>query len=451
MVPMHRSLKPLIPFARRFREADHQLYLVGGAVRNLLLGKPPVDFDFATDATPEEVQKLFKRVLPTGIDHGTVTVLFKGAQYEVTTFRTETGYSDGRHPDEVRFADTIEEDLSRRDFTVNGIALELPSEAVVDPFNGREDLRRRIIRAIGEPRERFAEDGLRLLRAVRFAAQLDFTIEEPTFAAIRQESHRLAPIARERVRDELEKSLVSDHPAKALRLLRDAGLLKETVPELAECPGSSAGSDASYDLYEHLARVTEFVPPRLELRLAALFHDVAKAWTLALSEDGRIAFPGHDRLSAETAEQRLTELRFPNRVVERVTHLVRHHMFGYSSEYGDPAIRRLLARHGRERLEELIILRRADVAGKRGKPLPLPLMDELQDRISRIVAEASALSRKELAVNGKDLMDLGIPKGPAIGRVLDLLLQTVLDDPEMNTKEQLLPLAKNLYRERIDR
>ena len=448
---MHRTLKPLVPFARRFREEAHRIYLVGGAVRNLLLGKDPVDFDFATDATPEEVGKLFKRVLPTGIEHGTVTVLFRGEQYEVTTFRTESGYSDGRHPDSVRFAASIEEDLSRRDFTINGIAMELPSGEIVDPFHGRDDIRTRIIRAIGDPHDRFFEDGLRLLRAVRFAAQLDFRIDDATFAALEANRNRIAPVARERIRDELQKSLLSEHPARALRLMRDAKLLEETIPELADCPGRSQGSDSDYDLYEHLALATQFVPARLELRLAALFHDVAKAWTLTETEDGRLAFPDHDRLSAEVAEKRLTELRFPNRVIETVSHLVRHHMFGYDTGYGDAALRRMIARHGKDQLGELITLRRADVAGKRGKPLPLPLMDELQDRVSRILEENGALSRQDLAVNGRDLMELGVPKGPIIGRLLDLLLEAVFDDPEMNERGTLLALAKNLYDERINR
>ncbi|MFW6337906.1 MAG: CCA tRNA nucleotidyltransferase, partial [Alkalispirochaetaceae bacterium] len=362
---MHRSIKPLIPFARRFRDAGHQLYLVGGAVRNLELGREPVDFDFATDATPEEVMDLFRRVLPTGVQHGTVTVLYKGAQYEVTTFRTESDYSDGRHPDSVEFASTIEEDLGRRDFTINAMAIELPSGELSDPYDGRGDLRGKIVRAIGDPRERFHEDGLRVLRAVRFAAQLDFQIEENTFAAMRIEGARLSKVARERVRDELEKAILSNSPARAMRLLRDAQLLPYTIPELATTIGRSQGSDSDYDLFEHSVLVTQFVPPKVELRLAALFHDVAKAWTLEETEDGRLAFPDHDRQSAEVAEERLKELRFPNRTVEYAAHLVRHHMFGYSSVYGDAALRRMLARVGREAIWDLITLRRADVAGKR--------------------------------------------------------------------------------------
>ncbi len=449
---MHRSIKPLLPFARRFREAGHELYLVGGAVRNLQLAKEPVDFDFATDATPEQVMAIFRRVLPTGVQHGTVTVLYKGAQYEVTTFRTESDYSDGRHPDSVEFASTIEEDLSRRDFTINAMALELPSGELSDPYDGRGDLKRGVIRAIGNPKERFHEDGLRVLRAVRFAAQLDFQISEETFEAMRVEGGRLAKVARERVRDELEKAILSANPARALRLLRDAQLLPYTIPELAETIGRSQGSDSSYDLFEHSILVTQFVPANLQLRLAALFHDVAKAWTLEETEDGRLAFPDHDRQSAQVAEERLKELRFPNRTVEQAAHLVRHHMFGYSSEYGDAALRRMLARVGTEAMMELITLRRADVAGKRGKVVPVPEMDELQDRLSRILSEKSALTRADLAVNGRDLMkEAGIPRGPVLGQVLDLLLEAVLDDPEMNEREKLLRLARNLYRERISR
>lgn len=449
---MHRSLKPLTPFANRFREAGHQLFLVGGAVRNLQLGREPVDFDFATDATPDEVISMFRRVLPTGVQHGTVTVLFKGEQYEVTTFRTESDYSDGRHPDSVSFAATIEEDLGRRDFTINAMAVELPSGEIEDPYHGREDLKRGLIRAIGDPKERFREDGLRVLRAVRFAAQLGFEIEEPTFLAMRSEGGRLAKVAKERIRDELEKSLISDDPGRAVRLLKEAELLPYTIPELTETIGRSQGSDSEYDLFEHTVQVTQFVPPKLELRLAALFHDVAKAWTLTETEDGRLAFPDHDRLSAEVTEERLKELRFPNRVVEGAAQLVWNHMFGYSSEYGDGALRRMISRLGVEAVQDLITLRRADVAGKRGRLVPLRDMDELQDRIGRLISEDTALSRKDLAVDGRDLMEeAGIPKGPALGQVIDLLLEAVLDDPQMNERERLITLARNIYRERIAR
>ena len=259
-------------------------------------------------------------------------------------------------------------------------------------------------------------------------------------------------MAKERIRDELEKSLLSDQPARALRLLREAELLPYTIPELTETIGRSQGSDSDYDLFEHTALVTQFVPPKLELRLAALFHDVAKAWTLMETEDGRLAFPEHDRLSAEVAQERLRELHFPNKVAEGAAHLVRHHMFGYSSEYGDAALRRMISRVGQEAVEELITLRRADVAGKRGKLVPVREMDELQDRLGEILSEDTALSRKDLAVDGRDLMEeAGIPAGPTLGQVLDLLLEAVLDDPLMNERDRLIRLARNIYRERIAR
>lgn len=447
---MHRALNALLPFAKKFTEAGFELYLVGGAVRNLVLNRDPVDFDFATDATPDEVKALFRRVIPTGEAHGTVTVLFKGKQYEVTTYRSESGYSDGRRPDTVTFAGSIDEDLSRRDFTINAMAVSLPAMELTDPHDGRGDIKRRLIRAIGEPRERFREDGLRLMRAVRFAAQLDFDIDPPTFEAMRKESGRLEAIASERIRDELQKLLLSDAPERGLTLMQESQLLAPVLPELAEAPGRSQGSDSSFDLFEHTLETVRFIPPTLELRLAALFHDLAKGWTLTESEDGRLAFPDHDTLSAEVAERRLTELRFPRRTVEEVAHLVRHHMFSYTSGQSDASIRRLISKHGVQRARDLITLRRADVAGKRGKVVPLPLMDELQDRISRVIAEEAALSRKDLAVDGRDLLDLGIPKGPALGVVLDELLETVLDDPEMNRREKLLTVAERIYRERME-
>ncbi|MFW5811727.1 MAG: CCA tRNA nucleotidyltransferase [Alkalispirochaetaceae bacterium] len=447
---MHRAVKPLLPFAQRFSDAGFELYLVGGAVRSMLLKKQPVDFDFATNATPRQVKDLFRRVIPTGEAHGTVTVIFRGSHYEVTTYRTETAYSDGRHPDTVTFASSIEEDLSRRDFTVNAIALRLPSGETKDPFSGREDLRNGIIRAIGDPAERFAEDGLRLMRAIRFATQLDFAVDEATFEAIGAEAHRLEVIARERVRDELQKILLSDRPSRGLSLLEETRLLNQIIPELSSSRGKSQGSDSTFDLFEHSLEVVRFTPAELDLRLAALFHDLAKAWTREESEDGRLAFPDHDKLSAEVAERRMEELRFPRKTIAAVSTLVRHHMFSYSSEQGDASIRRMVSRLGAETIFRLITLRRADVAGKRGRLVAVPQMDELEDRLKRVLSQDAALSRKDLAVNGKDLMNAGIPKGPKLGLVLDELLETVLDDPEMNSPEKLLPLGMRIYRERLE-
>lgn len=447
-----------IPAAARrlasvFAAAGHQCWLVGGAVRDLHLGRPLTDLDIATDARPEQVARLFRSVIPTGARHGTVTVRFKGATFEVTTFRTEDGYSDGRRPDRVTFAPSIADDLGRRDFTINAMAWDLRRDRLEDPHGGRADLEARLIRAIGDPDQRFREDGLRPLRACRFAAQLAFTVEPATKLAIARALDVTARVSAERVRDEIAKILGSPKPSVGLRLMHETGLLALLLPELAAGAGVAQGDLHCWDVLTHSLMACDAAPPGdLVLRLAALLHDVGKPASAGTTPDGRPTFYGHERRSREMTAAALERLRFPSAVTETVAHLVGEHMFNYTGEWSDAAVRRLVARVGESYIEPLIALRRADQAGlcpDSAAAFPGRL-EEFAARVRGVLDGASALTIRELAVDGNEVMArLGIGPGPAVGAVLAQLLEAVLDDPALNDRERLLTIAENVYRERV--
>lgn len=450
-------------FSTNLFSAGFQAYLVGGAVRDIFLGKNASDWDVATNATPEQVSQLYKKVIPTGIAHGTVTVLFNNEKIEVTTFRTEADYSDGRHPDKIEYAATIEEDLSRRDFTMNAIALSLEDGKIVDPFHGQDDIKNKIIRTCGNPHERFDEDGLRPVRAIRFASQLNFNIEENTFDAIPKAINRTAQISIERFHDEFIKLLKSDKPSVGLKLLEDTGLLKLFIPELAECRGITQEDDRGYhhfDILDHLFYACDGAPKNnLIVRLAALFHDIGKkeARQVKIESDNQgnkyqiINFFNHEKYSCTKTEIILKRLKFSNEIIKNTLHLISNHMFHYESNWSNAAIRRFIMRIGIEHFDNLFDLRIADVYGKNncqpqlcGTPWSDNLI-ELKNRISLEISNNNALSLKDLKLNGQDLINLGIPKGKIIGIILNELFKTVTEDPNMNDKEKLLKIVKNKY------
>jgi len=442
-----RAIRPpreLFDFARPLIEAGKACFLVGGAVRDYLLGREVSDFDAASDALPEEVAKLYRRVIPTGIKHGTVTVLFKGLEIEVTTFRTESDYGDGRHPDKVHFASTIEEDLSRRDFTINAMAFDLADRSLRDPHGGRDDLARGIVKAVGDPLERFGEDGLRPLRAIRFATQLGFEIEGATLAAIAPSLGRFRLVSRERVREELQKILLAERPSTGLRLLEGTGLLAEISPELTACRGVEQKGMHIYDVLDHLYASVDAAPPDLLLRLAALLHDIGKPAAKEERPGGEITFYRHEEYSARDAENLLKRLRFPNAVVEDVVLLIQCHMFSYDEAWSDAAVRRFIARVGPDNLDDLFALRLADGAGIVGRPIDPRSLEPLRGRIEAVLAAGQAFGLADLAVKGRDLASIGIAPGPAMGAVLKELLETVIDDPAMNERERLLAIAANI-------
>jgi putative nucleotidyltransferase with HDIG domain len=436
-----------------FSGRGKQAFLVGGAVRDLLRGEPAKDWDLATDALPEEVIAMFRGgkhrwpVIPTGIKHGTVTVRYKGVSIEVTTFRTESAYGDGRRPDAVRYAASVEEDLSRRDFTMNAAAMELPSGRLVDPFDGRGDIRRRLIRCVGNPAERFAEDGLRPLRAVRFASQLGFELDPATLEAIPAAMKTTARVAPERIRDELDKIMASGKPSAALTLMEKTGLLELILPELASCRGIDQKGFHRFDVLDHSLLACDYaaarnMPP--PVRLAALFHDTGKPRTRRADPAGGWTFYQHEKESAALARAALTRLRYPNAFIDRTVHLIAEHMFHYDEAWSDAAVRRFIIRAGEENLPDLYALRRADAYALAGTEPPPDLLLPLKNRVESALAKSRVLSLRDLAVSGKDLMEIGVKPGPHMGIILGELLEAVVEDPELNRREKLLEIGENL-------
>lgn len=448
------SVPPLLQeISGYFREAGFSVYLVGGAVRDFLLKKEASDWDIATDAQPADVMRLFRRTIPTGINHGTVTVIYKQRHIECTTFRTESEYTDGRRPNSVSYTASIEEDLSRRDFTMNAVAVSLPDGAIIDPFNGRADIRAGRIRTVGNPLDRFLEDGLRPMRAVRFAAQLGFTIDDETFVAIGKTLHITAKISIERFRDEFNKMLISFAPLTGLQLMERTGLLQLFLPELAQCRGVEQKGYHRFDVLDHCFLVCNACPAgaeKLHIRLAGLFHDIGKPAVRKLNEDGTYTFHRHEAVSEKMTRHIMKRLKYANAEIERTVHLVAQHMFHYEPLWTDAAVRRFIVRVGREHIDDLFTLRHADTFGLAGKPLEPAFLAEFTERIDNALKEEGAYSLKDLAINGKDLMQAGIPSGKMLGLILQELLETVLDDPSQNTRSTLLKIAAALY-ERFSR
>jgi len=425
---------------------------VGGAVRDMLRGKKSHDWDLATDAPPEEVTAIFKEargsVIPTGIKHGTVTVFYRGRSMEITTYRTEADYSDGRRPDQVRYTTRIEEDLSRRDFTMNAIALRLPKGEKIDPFGGETDIKTGIIRCVGNPTERFAEDGLRPLRAVRFAAQLAYALEAGTLAAIPDALEISAKVSAERARDEIEKIIASDKPSRGFLLMEQTGLLPLFLPELAACRGIDQKGYHRFDVLEHSLLACDYAAEKQypqDIRIAALLHDIGKTPTRQMGADGVWTFYQHEAESEKLARGILGRLRYPNAVIDSVCHLIKEHMFHYTDEWSDAAVRRFIVRVGEDSLTAIYQLRRADSYATAAVEPPANFLLPLARRVEKSLNENNAFSLKDLAVSGKDLIAMGIKPGKALGVILDQLLETVLDDPAQNNREALLKIAGKLH------
>jgi tRNA nucleotidyltransferase (CCA-adding enzyme) len=405
------------------------------------------DWDIATDALPEQVCRLFRRVIPTGIQHGTVTVLFGDQGYEVTTLRAETSYTDGRHPDEVRFVRRIEDDLGRRDFTINAIAYDPLAGQLVDPFAGLEDLAEGRLRAVGDARARFAEDGLRVLRAARFVATLEVTLDPATAEAIEPSLGSYRRVSPERIRDEWMKALEARAPSLAFEVMRRHGLLQITAPELVTLVGCEQNRHHAFDVWQHTLGCLDLCPREPLLRLGALLHDLGKPRTRAIHpETGDYTFYEHERVGAEMADELLLRLRFSNHERETVVDLVRHHLIAYDESWTDAAVRRWIRRVTPERVASLVALGRADVGAKgRDVTLELANLDALERHVERVLHAQAALSLRDLAVNGDDLMqELAIGPGPELGRLLRALLELVTDDPSINQRDVLLGRARAL-------
>lgn len=452
--------KEVKEIADKLTDAGFEPYLVGGCLRDLLLGQKPKDWDLTTNARPEEIQKVFPESVYEN-QFGTVAVKTASEDptlkiVEVTTFREEGKYTDKRHPDEIKFAKTVEEDLARRDFTVNAIAYQVSTgrrraAGLVDPFNGRKDLEQKLIRAVGNPAERFREDALRLMRAVRLATQLSFAIEEKTAEAIKKEAGLLEFIAKERIREELEKLLMADNAAEGVRKMQELGLLKYTIPELEEGVGMEQNKHHIYTVFEHNRKSLEYAAKKnfpLDLRIASLLHDVGKPQTRAWKSDprgtkeykgekGDWTFYQHQFVGEKMALEIMDRLHFPKKMTEKVALLVREHMFVYDPEIvTERGVRRLVRRVGAENIDDLFLVREADRIGSGVKKAVPYRMRHLKAMIEK--AKQAPLSPKMLEINGEDVMEnLKIEPGPKIGQILAALLEEVLDDPKLNTKEYL--------------
>jgi poly(A) polymerase/tRNA nucleotidyltransferase (CCA-adding enzyme) len=478
----------VVSVAKTLQEAGFEAYLVGGCVRDILLSAArresvePKDWDIATNARPEEIQKLFEDNVYEN-DFGTVLVKTRtdagdsprmSAVVEVTTYRIEGKYTDKRHPDEVKFAKTIEEDLSRRDFTINAMAFDAvnvpgvegvisgslqqvkrsgkrsdPATAtlsLIDPYGGQDDLKKGIIRTVGTPEDRFSEDALRLMRAVRFATELGWEIELNTRRAIEKCSHGLEAIAKERIRDELLKMIMSPNAAKGILLLEELGLLQYVLPELREGLGVDQNKHHVYTIFEHNIRSLDYAAKQnysFDVRMASLLHDVGKA----RAKEGigpESTFYQHEYISAKMAARMLDRLRFSKEAVEKIAHLVRRHMFYYNvGEISDAGVRRFCVRVGPENIDDLLKVREADRIGSGVKKAIPYKLRHLLFMIEKV--KHDPLSPKMLKVNGDDIMKiLNIPPGPRVGWTLNALLEEVLDDPKKNEKIYLTEKAEDM-------
>ncbi len=426
----------------RLLDAGHDAYVVGGSVRDALRGVDPHDWDVTTDATPEQIQKVFKRSLYNN-RFGTVVVRSGEHEVEVTTYRVEAEYSDHRRPDAVAFTASLTEDLARRDFTMNAMAWRPPRDGrsgeLVDPFGGRTDLESRMLRAVGDPDERFKEDALRMLRAVRFATLLDLRIEPKTAKAIGRNAALTASLSGERIQQEITKMLSALKPSVALQMLSDLGVLAVICPELEECKDTPQEKAAAENVFEHLLATVDATPQHdLPLRLAGLFHDIGKPDTFA---DGH--FHQHEFVGEAKARAILKRWKFDKETIAEVTHLIRNHMFWYQTEWSGSAVRRFMNKIGLEYIPALFALRRADNIGSGARSPRMYALEALWQRVQEEIAAANAFSLRDLKIDGNDVMrELALPASPEVGRILRALFERVLDDPALNTREKLLELAK---------
>lgn len=423
------------------RMHGYEAYAVGGCVRDSILAKKPEDWDITTSAKPEEIKRLFSRTVDTGIEHGTVTVLLGKESFEVTTYRIDGAYEDSRHPKEVVFTNKLEEDLKRRDFTINAMAYN-DEVRLVDVFGGMKDLNRHLIRCVGEPKERFSEDALRILRAVRFSAQLAFPIEPITAEAIRELAPTLANISAERIQAELVKLLMSNHPER-LQDAYELGITKVILPEWDAMVGVEQNTPHHrYDVADHTLHAMKNVKKDKILRLTMLFHDMGKPSMKTTDEKGRDHFKGHALVSEEIARSVMRRLKFDNDTVKKVTRLVCYH--DYRIEATPQNVRRAMNRIGVELFPYYLAVRMADVKAqspyrRREKIENIVAMRELYQEV---LMNGECVTLRDLAVTGKDLMQIGMKPGRELGNMLNELLEWVIDDPACNKKEILCEYVK---------
>jgi putative nucleotidyltransferase with HDIG domain len=414
----------------RLKNNGHQAFIVGGALRNAFLQLPIFDWDISTSARPQEIKSIFHDIKYFALKHGTVTLVHSEHHFEVTSFRGKER--------------SLKEDLARRDFTINAMAFDPLKDEIIDLFGARRDINAKMIRAVDDPYERFQEDPLRLLRAVRLATQFGFRIEEKTMKTLTRMSPLLHQVASERIREEFIKVLMSSKPSMGFNLMRKTGLLKQFLPELLEGYRKRQNAYHRYTIYKHIMETVDRVEPVMLLRLTALFHDIAKP-RVREKKDGTWRFLKHEAVSADLAAEILERLRFSNRMISKVANMVRHHMIDYNSQWSDAAIRRLIRRVGPENIMDLIRLRRADTVAHGLESKKVLLLNELEERIVSQMKGSVPANTHDLAINAHTIMGiLGLSPGPEVGSILKDLLKKVIDNPELNTKSHLTTVLKQI-------
>ncbi|MBQ8399319.1 MAG: HD domain-containing protein [Clostridia bacterium] len=426
---------------KKLEDSGKEGYLVGGCVRDLLLDKVPHDYDITTNALPGEIKEIFSdfRVIETGIQHGTLTVLCEDQPFEVTTYRTDGLYSDGRHPDQVIFSTSIKEDLKRRDFTINAMAMDMAG-IIIDPYGGREDLKSGIIRAVGDPEERFTEDALRILRALRFSSVLQFRIEKRTADAAKRLCSRLKHVSKERCFSEIKKTVCGKGIREVLCTFPE--IFAEVVPEISQMISFDQNNPHHcHDLLTHTALAIEAAPADPALRIAALFHDIGKPFTQVTDAEGISHYYGHASKSREIAQRALQELKADRALTEKVLFLVSHH--DSPAETSKEQVAKRLRRHGIECYRQLVALRRADNMGQAPEYHRTALHDQCLSWVEELKEEGRCLSLRTLDINGNDLIALGFEKGPAIGKMLEEILELVSEGKLPNSRDLLLEYASS--------
>ncbi len=445
---MERNIRITVPPKGKYiietiQRAGFEAYVVGGCVRDSILGREPQDWDITTSAGPGQVKALFPRTIDTGLQHGTVTVMQQGEGFEVTTYRIDGTYEDGRHPSQVTFTSDLREDLRRRDLTINAMAYN-DTEGLVDLFGGMADLEAGVVRCVGNPRERFEEDALRILRAIRFSAQLGFCIEEGTAAAIRELAPTLSRISAERIQAELVKLLVSPRP-EYLRIAYDMGVTKVFLPEFDKaCETPQNHPHHCCSVGEHILKSLEHVEPDKVLRLTMLLHDIGKPAVLTVDGAGRSHFHGHAAVGAKMAGDILRRLKFDNDTIRMVCRLVQYHDYGNGQDIDIRLARRALHRIGEEAFPAIFAVKRADIYAQSEymREEKLSRLAQWQSLYKEILDKKQCVSLKTLAVGGSDLLAVGWKPGKDLGEALQHLLELVLEEPERNTKEWLLAAAE---------
>ena len=432
-LPVDSIPEPVLFLLKKLERAHHRGFVVGGAVRDICMGRPVIDWDLTTSASVETIQNIFGDTSQYTLQHATVAVMVKGRPYEITPFRGQTN--------------TLEEDLSKRDLTINAMALDSGTGTLFDPHNGCGDLRDKVIRAVGNPGDRFQEDPLRLMRAVRLSAQFDFKIHKNTSSAISANAPLLSNAAPERIREELMKVLMVQKPSGYFNTLATTGLLKAFIPELLEGRLKRQNRYHRYTILKHILKTVDYVRPDPLLRVTALFHDIAKPRIRAKIE-GTWRFHGHEKESALLAEEIMKRLKFSNNMIRKATHLIKNHLIGYNSGWSNAAVRRLIKRVGPDFIEDLVTFRKADILAHGKMNSNQELLLQLDARIQDQLASSPPIHVSDLAIDGNAVMMLtGLSPGPAVGKILAELAEKAIEDPRLNRPENLEIILKEMKNE----